>query len=550
MFMPFVSRVAQLFRLIATSFACALSLASPLTVSAQQPPPTAELPEIPDEPRTIDPATLVPEKLAARATVDLAESSLREIAQWIQEHTGVPVLFDNRALSQEGIPLAEPVSDRLRDEPVYLLLNRLQSLGLAWFVEDDIIHITTADVAEERMRTRPYTVGDLLDTGYEPQKLIDAILSATAGPWEEFDGTGGSVERLGDVLFVRQTDPVQRQVGGLLEALRKHGVQTFALDPPQHIAMRQALEDNVRVDFVDTPLTTAVSELAEQTQVDIRLDLPALRENRVRDREPVSLTLADRNLRTVLHVLLAELELTWTLRDGVLWITTADRADEHHKTAVYDVRDLCRDEPESIELQSAIEQQTTGPWENVDGTGGTIVFARPGTMVVRHTEDALREIRDLLRRYREALRASKPRERDVIDPEEVITRYYRTHDKVADSLAQILPLLVKPDTWQNEFRPDASGTVLKVASAPELSDAAGRALPAGSEGPANAAAWVVPRAVLIIRQSRAAHDEIAEVIRRVEQGDPLPSSEEPEGGFGGGGFGGGFFSVDSNATGQ
>jgi hypothetical protein len=510
--------------------------------AAQEPQAAEVLPEIPEEPRTVDPATLVPEKLAAPATVDLRDSSIREVAQWVQEHTGVPVLFDNRALSDQGIPLAEPISDRLRNEPVYLLLNRLQSLGLVWLVKDDIVHITTAQTADEQMRTQPYTVGDLLDAGYEPNKLIDAILSCTSGPWEDIDGTGGSIELLGDVLFVRHTDSMQREVGGLLTALRRHSAQTFTLDTPQHIQMREALDKGVSVEFEDTPLATAVSELAEMSGIDIRLDMPALRENRVRDREPVSLTLADRNLRTVLHVLLADPGLKWILRDGVLWVTTADRAEEHHKTAVYDVRDLCRDEDESTELQSAILKQTSGPWEDVDGTGGTIAFARPGTMVVHHTEDVLREIRELLRRYREALRASKPRDRDAVDPQEVITRYYRVHERVADSLADSLPQLVLPESWGGEGR-----AILKVASEPELRDASGRILRTAAEAQSNVEAYVVPRAVLIIRQTRAAHDEIVEVIRRVEHGDPLASSKELEGAGvqgGGGGFGGGFFSVN------
>jgi hypothetical protein len=247
----------------------------------------------------------------------------------------------------------------------------------------------------------------------------------------------------------------------------------------------------------------------------------------------------------VLHVLLADLNLTWILRDGVLWITTADRADEQQKTAVYDVRDLCRNQEEADELAGAIQKQTAGPWSDIDGTGGTLAFPRTGTMVVRQTERVLREVRDLLARYREALLASKPRQRDAVDPQEVVTRYYRVHDKIADGLVQVLPLLVQPDTWnRDEFKPDAAGTMLKVSSEPELRDAQGRVIStaAADDKSSPADALVVPRAVLIIRQTRAVHDEIAEVIRRVEQGD-VPDEQAMPGGFGGGGFGGGYFSV-------
>ncbi|MCH7689386.1 MAG: PAS domain S-box protein, partial [Planctomycetes bacterium] len=121
----------------------------------------------------------------------------------------------------------------------------------------------------------------------------------------EEDGEGGGMEWLGDVLFIRQTDQIHRQIGGLLTALRKHGRRTFTLDPPQHTILRKKLGENVSVKFLDTPLAIAVQQLVEQTGVDIRLDMPALRKKRIRDREPVSLALSDRKLSTVLHVFLS-----------------------------------------------------------------------------------------------------------------------------------------------------------------------------------------------------------------------------------------------------
>lgn len=148
-------------------------------------------------------------------------------------------------------------------------------------------------------------------------------------------------------MFLRHTGEVHRQVESLLGALRKHGRRTFILDPPQHLLLRQKLNDNVTVAFDDTPLDTAVSELGNQLNIDIRLDLPALRDIRVRERQPVTLKLTDRSLKTVLQSLVMDFDLTWVLRDGVLWITSEESAEAFLKTAVYDVRDLCRDDSES-----------------------------------------------------------------------------------------------------------------------------------------------------------------------------------------------------------
>jgi hypothetical protein len=500
---------------------------------------TAEQSQIADEPKTVDPATLMPPQLAAPATVDFTDSSLNAIVQWLQAEQQVGVLLDTKSLADAGILMSEPVSDRLNNDPLYLLLNRLRSLGLDWYLEDDLLHITTIKTAGERMSTEPYNVGDLFDAGYKSDDLIATIKAAVDGPWTGGGEDGRSIELLGDVLFVRQTSPMHREVAGLLAALRQHGRQTLTFDPPLHALLRQSLDQNVTVDFQDTPLSAAVRQLAESSGADIRLDTVSLRASRIRDREPVTLKLADRKLSTVLQALLADLRLTWILRDGVLWITTADQAQAFRKTAVFDVRDLCRDESESFALRAAIQNQTKGPWQ---GGGGTITFARPGTMVVRHTESALQSVLNLLENYRLALRASKPRQRTEADPNEVLTRYYRLQAGIADDLTKHLPQLVRPGTWKDDQHPEATGTILRLTSGAELRDAEGNPVIAetGDPGPSGPRALVVNYAVLIIRQTRAAHDEIAKLIDKVEQGD-MP--EGGGGGFGGGGFGGGLFSA-------
>lgn len=503
------------------------------------------LPEIPDEPKTVDPATFMPPKLAEPVTVDFTDSSIGEVAEWIRTEHGFPVLIDERSLSDINVLISDPVSDRLDGDPLYLLLDRLRLKGLAWYVEDNILRITTEDVADDHLTTSQYLVGDLFDADYDSDTLIDVIQSETSGPWFDLDGTGGTIVLLGDVMFVRQTDRMQREVAGLLSALRNHGRMTFALDPPQNLALRQKLEQNVTAEFDTTPLVTAVQDLAEQAEANIRLDTTALRRNGIRERQAVSLTLADRPLETVLSLLLSTVQLNYVIRDGAILITTPENAEKLMKTALYDVRDLCRDGGESDALTDAIQDQTGGPWFDLDGIGGTITFPQPGTMVIRQTEPELFEILNLLETYRAALRLSKPREQKGIDMNEFITTYYRVEEDIADDLVNVLPVLVRPDTWRSEVAPDAKGTILEVASKPDLRDVHGRTVVAEPErNDQNRSALVVPQSVLIIHQSRSAHEEIAKVIRRVQEGDATSTGGGlGGGGFGGGGFGGGFFST-------
>ena len=513
---------------------------APAAIKKDQPaaakPKLPPLPKIADEPKTNDPAAFMPAVLARTATVDFADSSLREVLVWLREKQKIVVLLDNEALKEIQVLPGDPIADRLDETPIYLLLNRLRSLDIAWYYEDDILHLTSRDEVEVRLSTIPYNVGDLLDADYDAETLSEVIV-ATIAPesWDEAGGNG-AVSLLGDVLFVRQTADLHRHIRGLLAALRKHARRTFVFDPPQHAVLRAKLKENVKVAFRDTPLKTAVAELAEMTKIDIRLDVRVLREIRVREREPITLSLSDRKLNTVLQAMLIDLELTWVLRDGVVWITSEEEAQTTLKTAVYDVRDLCRNGAESEALFDAITSQTNPEaWEDAGGAGA-ISFARPGTMVVSNTERMLDNVFHLLETYRKALRSSKPRLRKKDDPNEVTTVYYRTHASVAGDLQTLLPKLVRPESWKSPAQPKAPGEIFLASSAPEtVSDVE---------------TVVLQRAVLIIRQTRAAHDDIAKVIGRVESGDARAA--DGVGGMGGGGmgggggFGGGFFKVPSS----
>ncbi|MFG0332111.1 MAG: hypothetical protein ACF8TS_02005, partial [Maioricimonas sp. JB049] len=423
----------------------------------------ASLPKIPDEPRTIDPAVFLPEKLAAPASVVFESATLREVADWIQTEREYPVILDERALADIGVLPSDPVNDRLEDEPLYLLLDRLAGLGLGWRISDDILLITTWEESESMLSTEQYLVGELLDVGFQTDVLIDVIMTATPAHWLDVDGIGGSIELLGDVLFIRQTASGQREVAALLRGLQNHGRMTFTNEPQAHLVLREKLARNVSVAFENVPLVDAVRELSEATGSDIRLDQRMLREIGVRERQPVSLTISERPLRTVLSLLLSDLSAAWVLEDGVLKVTSESAARDLMKTAIFDVRDLSRDDGEANALLAAVHQQTEGPWMGVDGIGGTITFARPGTMVVQHSEARLLEVLNLLETYRAALKASKPRQQEEEDPNEFVTTYYRMEASIADDLDDLLvgraTLVDDQDGISDHERLVGSGTI-------------------------------------------------------------------------------------------
>jgi len=518
--------------------ALGVSTADEEPVSADK--PEIVLPVIANEPKTVDPAAFIPKPLTKKVTCDLSDSSLNELAIWLREEQKIPTLLDKRALSDVGILPSEPFSDRLDDAPIYFLLNRLRTLDLSWYYKDGILYLTAPEEVEGQTTTVPHNIGDLLDKDVDTESLI-YVIESTVSPtdWENVGGVG-ALSSLGDVLFVRQTDGIQREVQGFLTAIRKHGRMTFVLDPPQHALLREQLDQSISIDFQDTPLQKAVDHFAEELVIDIRLDERALDDVGIRSRQPISVSLTDCKFATALQAMLMELDLTWMIRDGVIWITTPEEAQSAMQVAVFDVRDLCRDFSESEGLLEAITSQASPEtWSDVGGPG-SIEFVFPGAMVVSHEEKILFDVLELLETYRTALRSSKIRDRDAIDDQEIITTYYRLHADVADDLIVKLPQLVAPGTWHDKDNANAPGRIIRVASSPEIlaSDVA-----ADGDNSPRGTAFVTSQATLIITQTRETHAEIVRTISRIKFGDGNMGFYPPRmlgGGMGGmGGFGGG-----------
>ncbi len=500
------------------------------------------LPKILDVPATIDPATLVPETLAAKKTAELQDAPLREVIQWLETEGGVEVLVDGLGLAEIGVLETDPVGEALNETPLYQMLNRLSVYGLAWYFDDGIVHLTSKDRAEGRLTMLPYNVGDLLDAGFEGDALLETIVhTIEPDSWEAMGGEG-VINLIGDVIFIRQNDRIHREVKGLIQALRSHGRQTFISEPPVHTAIREVVKNKTTVNFNGLPLQDAVAELIQLVDLDFRLDLNSLSKVGVRERTPVTIALKETPLDVVLQAMLNDLELTWVLRDGVVWFVALEDAATMRKTAVYDVRDLCRDTEESEALRQAIASQDCENWEECGGVG-TMSAPKPGILVLYNTESALMQVLELLEAYRVALRGSKPRKMKGSDPDEVITVYYRLQTPVAEGLEKILPLLVEPASWKKADQQNGVGEILLTASTADP----GTQVTKSSEDPKGASATIqtgsVNYSVLIVTQTRGRHEEIAKVISRVQQGDADPrwGSGGMGGGLGGGGFGGGGF---------
>ncbi|MBL8809804.1 MAG: hypothetical protein JNM43_06465 [Planctomycetaceae bacterium] len=521
-------------------------------------PPPDKL-QIAVEPESIDPATIVLERLAQKATVNFEGRTLKDLFRWLQNDQKLSVSINTEELKQAGILSSDKLRDSLNDEPLYLLLDRLSNIGVGWYLSGEDLCLTSLEHSSRQYNTRFYNLGELFDAGFEAHVLLEMITASVGGNWMIMGDEDGDLVLLGDVIFVRQTEPVQRELKALLQAIKTPARRTLTLDAPQHTAIRSLMAQKFSLTLDEVLLSDAVDELAKISGTKIQLNLADLKKHGTSVRTPVSAELQDQKLETILDFILSEQNLTWLIQDGVIQIVCKETAESNTRTAVYDVRDLCRNESESSALKSALYTQCGGLWIDNGDEIGSISFARPGIMVVRHTDKMQDSILNLLENYRTALRGSKPRKVAGPDPDEVLTYYYRIPTKMAEQLAAQLPGLIQPETWKDETHPDAVGTVRRLASTDELRDAHGNALVSSNGASTPGFLLVVPHDVMVITQRRKVHDEIRELLHKVQHGD-MPGSGGGGlgggglgggglgggmggGGFGGGGFGGGLFNV-------
>ncbi len=175
-----------------------------------------------------------------------------------------------------------------------------------------------------------------------------------------------------------------------------------------------ALEEQTELQFVEQPLSDVVEFLQERHGIQIRLDVKALTDAGLGSDTPVTLNIHGITLASALDLLLSGMELSYTIRDEVLYITSKAVAETLVVTKTYPVADLL--EPgegweeaarrDDYDYQSLIQLITCSIRAARDETGGPSSiqeFRSAQALVISQTFQVHREIEKLLA----ALRAVK-----------------------------------------------------------------------------------------------------------------------------------------------
>jgi hypothetical protein len=157
--------VAGLIVLVLIAGFSSVSLAADGTpASKSAPAPAAEKPEAgaksADAHRAREDAIF---KLLEQTTsLDVKDKPLDEVFKQIQDKHHIPLYIDKKALESSGIETSAKVTCTLSDIPLESVLRWLLcDLELDWTIRNDVLLITTPEVARSQLESRVYDISDL-----------------------------------------------------------------------------------------------------------------------------------------------------------------------------------------------------------------------------------------------------------------------------------------------------------------------------------------------------------------------------------------------------
>jgi predicted DsbA family dithiol-disulfide isomerase len=354
---------------------------------------------------------------------------LSDVLAEIARSTGLPIQVDKEALSEATIPLDSPVNCELPESvPLRTALSLiLGQVGLVWTIDNQSLLVTTPDKASTLLVVRVYPVQDLVAVS-EPMApraanywRTTAVIREAVSPttWSE-SGSRGSINSFAPSgsIIVSQTFAAHEQIALLLSAMRKVRDEQAQPTITVETEAEQAAEDRIDTilqkpffaKFEQKPLAGVLADITRSTGLPIHVDRKTLEEASKSLDMPVSCQVSDVSLRSALRLILGQLDLTSTTRDGVLMVTTPDKASNLEIIRVYPVRDLVSVPTEANPLATnpqplnslIIDLIAPTTWFDGAGPGPQFFNAASGSFVISQTLSVHEQIALLLSALRKA----------------------------------------------------------------------------------------------------------------------------------------------------
>ncbi|MBP88587.1 MAG: hypothetical protein CMJ64_18040 [Planctomycetaceae bacterium] len=274
----------------------------------------------------------------------------------------------------------------------------------------------------------------------QKEDILSNSIESSIAPdsWDNVGGPG-TAEGIYDSLVISQSDDVHEQVAGLLQTYRELmkvdaspeglGVRPLMVGLERTEHLLPALERPLTMIIRDEPLLDAMAVLVDDFQVPIVIDAKALEDFGISTDTPITGRFAEVPLRVALKRLLKPIDLTYTLRNEVIMITTPEQDEAMLQIGLYPVGNLVRDgsdDPANYDFDSLIEviTSTVAPdaWDEVGGPGAIDVLLPAPALVIAQTHEIHEQITKLLVTL-EAAKQKIPK-KEAVDPDAITLKAY------------------------------------------------------------------------------------------------------------------------------
>jgi hypothetical protein len=199
--------------------------------------------------------------LASRTELDFTEAPLQDVVDYLKDYHRIEIQIDRRVLEDVNVTTETPVTINIKgvslESALRLMLRNMQP-ELTYMIKNEVLLITTPDIAAEELLTKLYDVADLvvyrdehdaLFDDYDP--LIDIIMSTVMPTtWDDVGAPGsatGYTLGTAKVLAVTQTRIVHQEINSLLAKIREIGKKNPSAGIPRRSRPAQSLGHNARL---------------------------------------------------------------------------------------------------------------------------------------------------------------------------------------------------------------------------------------------------------------------------------------------------------------
>jgi len=130
-------------------------------------------------------------------TVDFTETPLEDAISFLKDYHDINIWIDRATLSEDGVALDTPITLKLAGVSLRSVLKLLlEPSQLTYMIEDEVMKITTATKASDKLSVRVYPVGDLV-VPIVPARMIQMMGGGMGGGMGRGGMMGGGMGGMG-----------------------------------------------------------------------------------------------------------------------------------------------------------------------------------------------------------------------------------------------------------------------------------------------------------------------------------------------------------------